>query len=78
MFIKTLIPPLVMSALATLGVLLLKTVCMSDTVIAHVLFTLAFLTIYAGLSWRRPSIRETVHLIIRGLPITLNAKMEAV
>lgn len=67
MFMKALVPSLLVSGAATLGVVYAKWMHSPDTVLAHALYASIFVTLYAGLSFCRQSIRETSSLVFRQL-----------
>lgn len=75
LFVKTLVPPLLASGIAAVSVIAAKYIWVSDSVAAHMLYAGIFLAIYAGLSWCRQSIRETLGLIMRGAPAMSGARV---
>ncbi len=66
LFMKSLVPPLLISGAAAAVVILAKHAYVKDSIPVHVFYLGVFIAICAGLSWCRRSIRETFWLIGKG------------
>lgn len=77
LFLKTLVTPLLTSAIAAFMAVLVKWMCHSDTLLTHTLCAGVFAIFYAGLSWRRTSVRETLGLMIGHVRLGSRMRMEA-
>jgi len=67
LFMKTLVPSFLISGAATLGLAYVKWTYSTDAILAHALYAGVFVVLYAGLAYRRQSIRETLSLILKQL-----------
>lgn len=70
LFLKSLLGPLFASTLAAGIVVLVKHLLASNTVVVHSFYIAIFGVVYVGLSWSRPSVRETSRMILEGLPLS--------
>lgn len=72
MFMRTIMSPIVGGTVSAFCVILLKYAVEGDIFLSHVLYAGTFIIIYGTLTWCRPSMRETLDLLFRGLPVFRN------
>jgi PST family polysaccharide transporter len=69
LFMRSMSLPLLASLLAFGSVIFVKYTWGDDSLISHTIYAGIFIIVYSGLSFSRKSIRETVGLLLKGLPI---------
>jgi len=69
LFLRTIAPPMLAGLTAVGSVALMKYAGAGDSTISHLAYAALFAAIYAGLSWCRLSVRETLRLMLNGLPV---------
>ncbi len=74
MFIKTILPPLVIS-LVVGGIFMAARMYVHNSILAHCLLGGLFAITYISISWGRRSIRETASLLLQELPMNIKKKV---
>lgn len=69
LFMRTVAPPMLSGLLAAGCVILMKYGGTGDSLVSHILYAGIFMVVYSGLSFCRKSVRETLGLLLKGLPI---------
>ena len=76
LFLKTLVPPMLVAALTATGFLAVHQAWPGDSFVAHVFYTGVFVLLYVGLSLCRRSVRELLKLLFKNVPgmVAINTK----
>lgn len=67
LFMKTMLRPLVITSIATTGILSLKLLWIDDSLVAHCLYAISFFSIYVGLFICQQSVREQARFFVKEL-----------